>query len=148
MEHVTLSWAIIQQDITNLARKITDANKQYEIIVAVTRGGLVPSVVLAHKLKVRAIDTIDLRSYADDHTQEKTVQVARTCHEITRTLEGSKTLIVDDLVDSGNTIACVREILPKADVAVIYARSNKIDVVDFYAREKPNDSWLIFPWEM
>jgi xanthine phosphoribosyltransferase len=147
VDQITIPWSVFQQDVVNLAQQIENSNKRYEVIVAITRGGLVPSVILAHKLKIRAIDTIDLRSYSDEHEQDDTVRIVRACDYVLIHRKGKGVLIVDDLIDTGNTIEAARKMLPEADVAVVYARSNKIDSVDYYGRAKPNDTWLVFPFE-
>ncbi len=62
--------------------------------------------------------------------------------------DGAGWLVIDDLVDSGTTMRIVRAILPKAHVAVLYAKPAGRPLADSFVDEFPQDSWIDFPWEM
>ena len=63
-------------------------------------------------------------------------------------IKGKKLLVVDDVADSGRTLALVLELLRKhgaeAQSAVIYAKSASIIDPDFVW--KRTDQWIVFPW--
>ena len=56
-------------------------------------------------------------------------------------------LIVDDLVDTGKTAKMVREMLPNAHFATIYAKPQGVPVIDTYVTEVSQDTWIYFPWD-
>ena len=56
--------------------------------------------------------------------------------------------MIDDLVDSGNTAAVVRKMLPKAHFATVYAKPKGRPQVDTFVTEVSQDTWIYFPWDM
>jgi xanthine phosphoribosyltransferase len=63
------------------------------------------------------------------------------------TKDGAGWLIVDDLVDTGVTAKVVREMLPKAHFATVYAKPAGRPMVDTYITEVSQDTWILFPWD-
>ena len=57
-------------------------------------------------------------------------------------------MVVDDLVDTGATAKVVREMLPKAHFATIYAKPLGRPLVDTFITEVSQDTWIYFPWDM
>ena len=136
-----VSWEELHRDAKALAWRLADKGP-WERIVAITRGGLVPAHIIARELDVRIIDTVCIASY-DDQTQRapnvlKSVQAG----------DGAGWLIVDDLVDTGQTGRIVRELLPKAHFATVYAKPAGRPVVDSFITEVSQDTWILFPWDM
>jgi xanthine phosphoribosyltransferase len=60
----------------------------------------------------------------------------------------ARILVVDDLVDTGATVKVVREFLPKAHVATVYAKPLGRPLVDTFVTEVSQDTWIYFPWDM
>ena len=60
---------------------------------------------------------------------------------------GKGVLIVDDLVDTGKTAKVVREILPEAHFATVYAKPMGRPMVDTFITEVSQDTWIYFPWD-
>jgi xanthine phosphoribosyltransferase len=61
---------------------------------------------------------------------------------------GRGVLIVDDLVDTGKTARVVREILPEAHFATVYAKPAGRPMVDTFITEVSQDTWIYLPWDM
>jgi xanthine phosphoribosyltransferase len=61
---------------------------------------------------------------------------------------GAGVLIVDDLVDTGATARVVREMLPKAHFATVYAKPAGRPLVDTFITEVSQDTWIYLPWDM
>ena len=61
---------------------------------------------------------------------------------------GGKILIVDDLVDTGATARVVREMLPGAHFATVYAKPKGREMVDTFITEVSQDTWIFFPWDL
>ena len=57
-------------------------------------------------------------------------------------------LVVDDLTDTGKTARVVREMLPNAHFATVYAKPAGVPVVDTFVTEVSQDTWIYFPWDM
>ena len=65
-----------------------------------------------------------------------------------RVLKAGGWLIIDDLVDTGDTARAVRKMLPKAHFATVYAKPAGRPLVDTYITEVSQDTWIFFPWDM
>jgi len=61
---------------------------------------------------------------------------------------GLGVLVIDDLVDSGKTLEVVRDLLPKAHYATVYAKPKGRPMVDTFITEVSQDTWIFFPWDM
>ena len=110
-------------------------------IIAITRGGLVPAAIVARELDLRLVDTLCVSSY-DDRTKGE----VRVLKGIVGDGEGF--LIIDDLVDTGHTARVVREMLPKAHFATVYAKPAGRPMVDTFVTEVSQDTWILFPWDI
>ncbi len=61
--------------------------------------------------------------------------------------DGEGWLIIDDLVDSGTTAKAVRNLMPKAHFATVYAKPAGKAQVDTFITEVSQDTWILFPWD-
>jgi adenine/guanine phosphoribosyltransferase-like PRPP-binding protein len=109
-------------------------------IIAITRGGLVPAAIIARELDIRLIDTICIASYAGRH--QGRIQVLKPA-----AADGDGWLLIDDLVDTGRTARTVRDMVPKAHFATIYAKPAGRPLVDTFMTEVSQDTWILFPWD-
>jgi xanthine phosphoribosyltransferase len=117
-------------------------------VIAITRGGLVPAAIVARELGVRIIDTVCIASY--DHTKQADLQVLKSISADTAKLGGGTgkgLLIVDDLVDTGKTGRLVRDMIPDAHFATVYAKPMGRPLVDTFITEVSQDTWIFFPWD-
>ena len=120
----------------------------FEGIVCVTRGGLVPAAIVARELGIRVIETVCVASY--DHTRQGPLQVLKGVAAQVAALgggDGKGVLIVDDLVDTGRTAKIVRDMLPAAHFATVYAKPMGRPLVDTFITEVSQDTWIFFPWD-
>jgi adenine/guanine phosphoribosyltransferase-like PRPP-binding protein len=108
----------------------------------VTRGGLVPAAIVARELGIRHIDTVCVTSYGDADRVPGSISVLKRIPG-----DGTGLLIVDDLVDTGETARVVRDMLPKAHFATVYAKPAGRPLVDTFVTEVSQDTWIVFPWE-
>jgi adenine/guanine phosphoribosyltransferase-like PRPP-binding protein len=108
----------------------------------VTRGGLVPAAIVARELDIRMVDTVCVRSYGEDRLPGGVEVLKRVAGD------GENMLIVDDLVDTGVTARIVREMLPRAHFATIYAKPAGRPMVDTFVTEVSQDTWILFPWDV
>jgi xanthine phosphoribosyltransferase len=112
-------------------------------IIAVTRGGLVPAHIVARELDVRLIDTIGISSYDNQRHREPEIVKPSVAAG-----DGRGWLVIDDLVDTGQTGKIVRQMLPNAHFATIYAKPLGRPLVDTFITEVSQDTWILFPWDM
>ena len=135
-----ISWDQLHRDARALSWRLHDKEAKWEKIIAVTRGGLVPAAVIARELSIHHIDTVCITSY-DWQRQGETSVLKRVEGN------GENCLIIDDLVDTGSTARVVREMLPKAYFATVYAKPAGKPLVDAYVTEVSQDTWILFPWD-
>jgi xanthine phosphoribosyltransferase len=142
-----VSWDQFHRDARALAWRLAGSGP-FEALVAITRGGLVPAAIIARELDLRVIETVCIASYRDDNTQGGLEVLKTIAPEIGRFGDGSRILIVDDLVDTGATAKLVREMMPKAHFATVYAKPLGRPLVDTFITEVSQDTWIYFPWDM
>lgn len=141
-----VSWDQFHRDARALAWRLSTAGP-FEAVVAITRGGLVPAAVVARELGIRVIETICVASY--DYDKQGTISILKTVSEkVVGSDKGAGVLIIDDLVDTGATARVVREILPKAHFATVYAKPLGRPLVDSFITEVSQDTWIYLPWDM
>lgn len=145
-----VSWDQFHRDARALAWRLSGQG-DFKAIVCITRGGLVPAAIISRELEIRIIETIGVASYHNYQGQGELKilkGVQRSVIEIGGGTDGEGVLIVDDLVDTGRTARVVRELLPKAHLATVYAKPMGRPLVDTFITEVSQDTWIYFPWDM
>lgn len=141
-----VSWDQFHRDARALAWRLSGTGG-FRALVCITRGGLVPAAIVSRELGIRMIETVCVASYHDYDTQGG-LQVLKTIADGLATGEGEGVLVVDDLVDTGKTVQIVREMLPKAHFATVYAKPLGRPLVDTFVTEVSQDTWIYFPWDL
>jgi len=114
-----ISWAEIMRCVKEMVPNLKKLD--FENIYAIPRGGLVAGVMLSHRLDIPLI--------------------------IDKSLIGGKTLLVDDIVDSGKEMKKWRARYPYLAFVSLYERYNSEIKPDLSGLEILHDYYLIFPWE-
>ncbi len=143
-----VSWDQFHRDARALAWRLASAGP-FKAIVCITRGGLVPAAIVARELDVRLIETVCVASYHDYKNQGDLTVLKGIADDVTGLApEGQGVLVVDDLTDTGKTAQIVRNMLPKAHFAAVYAKPAGRPVIDTFVTEVSQDTWIYFPWDM
>jgi len=142
-----VSWNQFHRDSRALAWRLTGLGP-FHAIIAITRGGLVPAAIVARELNIRVVESVSVKSY--DHQSQGEVRVIKAIAPelIAAANSGQRLLVVDDLVDTGATARIVREMLPGAHFATVYAKPKGRDMVDTFITEVSQDTWIFFPWDL
>ncbi|MBO5442932.1 MAG: xanthine phosphoribosyltransferase [Alphaproteobacteria bacterium] len=136
-----IKWDEFHNHAKELCEKIKQSG-EYNKIVAISRGGLIPAGILAYELDIRNSQAINISSYDEDKQRaDEDIEIFGNVGEV-----DEKTLIVDDLSDTGKTFRILRKIYPQAKYVAVYAKEKGRSVVDIYARSMP-DEWIVFPWD-
>ncbi|MEM9199937.1 MAG: xanthine phosphoribosyltransferase, partial [Pseudomonadota bacterium] len=113
-----VSWDQIHRDSRALAWRLDKQGPgpegAWSAVVAITRGGMAPAMIVARELDIRIVDTISVKSY--DHQSQLDAKVLKAPDAAT-VGDGTGVLIVDDLVDTGKTLELVRRLYPGAHCA-------------------------------
>lgn len=141
-----VSWDQFHRDARALAWRLSGQGP-FRAIVCITRGGLVPAAIVTREIGIRLIDTVCIASYHDYQNQGQ-LQVIKTITPELTADGGQGILVVDDLVDTGKTAKVVRDMLPKAHIATVYAKPQGRPLVDTFVTEVSQDTWIYFPWDM
>lgn len=120
-----VSWAEIDSLIEQLSDLVLKS-KKFSSITTLSRGGLVPSRLLADHLGIEKI-----------FVDEKVIP--------------ANSLVVDDIFDSGKTfhrIISKSEDSSKLLYATLFARrGKKLPSQLIYAKETDDDGYVVFPWD-
>lgn len=155
---VNLTWNDINEAITELARKVEVFNYSLDGVIAIARGGLVPATLIAGKLGIRRIKSIQIQKYVD----QKIVSEPKLLDNLSD-IEDGIWLIVDDITGSGDTFAKVCEELSKVRTkqkifiySSIYIAKGFLPTLPeinvtrtpfLYGYRLNENFWLNFPWE-
>ena len=152
-----ISWKEFNGHVANLARNITNSGWLPERIVGISRGGLTAAVMLSHYFNVPMV-TLDVSLRDSDIGPETNCWIPEDI------AAGKRTLIVDDINDTGATINWIKQdwesIIAGAELkwgdtvrlAMLFDNlGSKADIqVDYVSEEidKENDPiWIVFPYE-
>jgi len=144
-----VSWDQLHRDARALAWRLQGLGPDdgaWRAVVAITRGGMAPAMIVSRELDIRVVDTISVKSY-DRQTQAEAIVIKSPNPDIMGD-GGEGVLVVDDLVDTGRTLELVRAMYPKAHFATVYAKPKGRPMVETYITEVSQDTWIFFPWDM
>ncbi|MDP7150579.1 MAG: xanthine phosphoribosyltransferase [Paracoccaceae bacterium] len=148
-----VSWDQLHRDARALAWRLDGNgpdNGAWKAVVAITRGGMAPAMIIARELDVRKVDTISVKSYhsgGGKADQRREAEVLKS-PDTEMMGDGEGILVIDDLVDSGKTLELVRSLYPKAHFACVYAKPEGEKQADTYITSVSQDTWIFFPWDM
>ena len=142
-EKYVVSWDMFQMHARKLSERLLPAS-QWKGIIAVSRGGLFPAAVLARELGIRHIETVCIASY-HDHNNQGELQVL---HAAQVPDGGEGFIVVDDLVDTGNTARAIRQMYPNAKFVTVFAKPAGAELVDDYVIDIPQNTWIEQPWDL
>ena len=141
-EKYVVTWDMFHMHARKLSERLLPAS-QWKGIVAVSRGGLFPAAVLARELGIRHVETVCIASY--NHDKQGELQVL---HGAQLDNGGEGFIVIDDLVDTGNTARAIREMYPNARFVTVFAKPAGAELVDDYVVDIPQNTWIEQPWDM
>lgn len=143
-----INWALIYTGLQRIREQMITNNWSPDVIVGINRGGCIPAILLSHKLNVPHLP-IDVR--LRDHTKLNKPDLS-LLYELMR--KDKKTLIVDDINDTGDTLQFIWDVMEDRDLikyATIYNNEpssfDKVDYSAYNINKDKNPAWLVFPWE-
>ncbi|HUI24386.1 MAG TPA: phosphoribosyltransferase [Nitrososphaerales archaeon] len=145
-EYKYVSWPEYGNLAEALAEKVRSSGKLFDLVIGIARGGMPVAMVVSDRLDVR-IDFINVKSYVGISERG----IPRILSTLTEEVSGKRVLVVDDLVDQGDTIQVVKEYLSEQgprllEVAVLFKKPwTKIEP-DYYLEVV--DRWVVFPFEL
>ena len=153
------NWNTITSMTMKIASQIRKSNWRPDYVVGLTRGGLIPAVLLSHELDIPC-ETLKV-ALRDGDENESNYWMAEDAHE------GKNILIIDDINDTGDTLLWIQEDWRNAHypgndrwdsiwgdnvrVAVLHNNApSKFVNVTYVASEinkNKDPQWIVYPWE-
>ena len=147
-ERDIVTWEELDRLVAGLAERLRDS--AFDVMLAITRGGLVPAGMLAYRLRIRNILIAAVEYY--DERGKPGPKPTFLQFPADPLLRGQRILVVDEVWDSGTTIHAVTQRILQAGgipttVVLHYkpARSVVPGVPDLYA--VTTDAWVVYPFK-
>src|SRR4051795_7797553 len=142
-----LTWPLFGESTRELAQTIADSRFRPDIVLAVARGGLTVAGALAYALAVKNCFAMNVEFYTGvDERLEMPVMLPPMLDLVD--IRGLRVLVADDVADTGQTLALVRNVIAEhvseARCAVLYQKPRS--VIDAEYVWKMTDRWINFPW--
>ena len=135
-----VAWRSIERAVDKVVELVHARRFTPSTIIALGRGGLAPAAMIAHRLEVRTVHAWPIR--LSDGQQVDTIHAAAPpAVPFTEPV-----LLVDDLIDTGATVAFARGVYSRAKVAVLFQKPSRV-TADFFGFRSDGAEWLRFPWE-
>jgi hypoxanthine phosphoribosyltransferase len=140
-----VSWTEYGKLVEKLAKKIFASGTSYDLVVGIARGGIPVAMVISDRLGTK-VDIVNVKSYTGIAERLK----PKILSTLTEHITAKSLLLVDDLVDGGDTMETVTEFLGletpmKVTTAVIFKKPWSKFEPDFFVETV--DEWVVFPWE-
>jgi len=142
-----VDWAGFYHLCLELVDRVLTSGKKFDVIVGISRGGLVPARILSDELENPNVVIVRVEYYTDIYKvrpEPRVVQVPDL------ELAGKDVLLVDDVADSGRSLESVSKLLKhegakSLSIATVFYKPWSLVVPDFYVRT--TDRWIVFPHE-
>lgn len=141
------TWNQIYEMLLCQAQKIKTQNYKPDLIIAIARGGVVPARILSDLLETPNLSFIQIEFYTNINQTLKEPTLKQT---LTTNVTGKKTLLIDDIADTGKSLKLAKTHLQQQGAieiktATLYQKNQSITIPDFY--EKQTTNWVVFPWD-
>lgn len=150
MEKVFISWERYLESIKKIELDLKKLNKGYDLVIGLSRGGMIPGVILSHRLNVSKVYSFGIRSY-DEAKEQKDFEIYQEFHF--KNYKHERILVCDDLVDKEKTLRHTKSILeemaPNAEIdyVTIFTKSMIPDFLTTYGESFKQTDWVVFPYD-
>lgn len=142
-----LTWDAFGVAGRQLAQQVLDSGYETDIVVAIARGGMLLAGSISYALGVKSCGALNVEFYTGVDTRlQEPVILPPMLDEAS--LVGKRILLVDDVSDSGRTLALVVQLLTASGAevrtAVLYTKPKTVHQPEYTWRR--TDRWITFPW--
>ena len=144
-----LQWTDFAAASRELATQVRGSGFHPDVVIAIARGGLLLAGAVSYALGTKNCGSINVEFYTgiDERLPEPVLSAPMLDAPA---LAGKRVLLVDDVSDSGHTLALVLRLLGETALevltATLYTKPRTVLVPDFTWRE--TDKWIVFPWSV
>ncbi len=148
MKYLILSWQDVYNLTLQLSERVVDSGFKPDVIVGIARGGWIPARILSDVLYVSPMWNVRIEYYSALGVSGKEPKITQP---LSVPLEDSSVLLVDEVADTGDSLAHAIEHVKSHDVAelktaVLHLKSGCCVMPDYYMQLV--DAWTVYPWEM
>ena len=146
-EREVLDWSTFGDACRELTQQVVDSGYEPDIVLSITRGGLLPAGAIAYALdnKNLHISNVEFYTGVNERLPEP---VFLPPLPATNYMDGQRVLIIDDVADTGETLRMVRDFCDRyaaeSRTAVLYEKPRSVIACDYVW--KRTDQWISFPW--
>jgi hypothetical protein len=141
------SWEDMYESLLELARRIRKAGFRPDIVVGVARGGWPVARVMSDLLENPEVANVKAEFYVGVAEAKKEPVITQP---VSTSVKQRKVLVVDDVADTGKSLALVKKHLEEQGavdikIATIYYKPWSLLKPDWFERQ--TERWIVFPWE-
>lgn len=147
-----VSWKNIEDWVSKVQEKMEFENYRPEIIIGLSRGGLVPARILSDYLQLKDLYAVKTEHWGITATPDGQAKITQG---LPINIAGKNVLIVDDITDTGQSLSLAYEYIKSFNprilkTATLLHITRSSFIPDFYAEEvqENNWTWFIFPWNV
>ena len=142
-----MEWSEVGLAARTLAERILDDDYRPDMLLSIARGGLVVGGALAYALDVKNTFTMNVEFYVGVDERLPVPMILPPVPELVD-LDEARVLVVDDVADTGRTLALVKDFcagsVGETRVAVLYEKPRSVVRCEYVWRR--TDRWIDFPW--
>jgi len=139
------TWHDIYQRCENIVKELKQKYADimdYEI-VGISRGGLVPAVIISNLLGIRKVYSLGLKTYKEQEKDNAEI------YQVPYLANNNKILLIDDISDTGESFIIVKKLYSHKQLVTVsvYMKEKTKFVPDIVSESVDNNTWIVFPWE-
>jgi hypoxanthine phosphoribosyltransferase len=146
-EREVMSWDDLGRAARELAGMVVEDDYRPDMLLPIARGGLAVGGALAYALDVKNTFTMNVEFYVGVDERLPVPMILPPVPELVD-LDEARVLVVDDVADTGRTLALVQDFcagsVGETRVAVLYEKPRSIVRCEYVWRR--TDRWIDFPW--
>jgi len=141
--HHAMSWSDVERACGELVTEIKATNPALDTIIAVAKGGVIPASLVWQVFPDLQFKIVRISSYTREGKKKPKIQ---DIHKLAY-YNSPKTLVIDDICDSGDTFRALKKYLPDARYSAMLLRAQCTFHVDFIGMSIAKNVWVDFPWK-
>jgi len=148
MNFIHLTWKDIEDKCDAIVTQIKDRHMQFNVIISIGRGGMIPARILSDRLNIRDVYLYNIKLYKGINVRNTKPTVESFNHNI----EKKSVLLIDDILDSGITLEkAYSEMTSKrperVTTATLFCKDFAVTKPTFFSTLCKKEDWIVFPWE-
>jgi hypoxanthine phosphoribosyltransferase len=147
-----VSWAEVEAWVDKIIHTMDRAGFAPDIVIGMSRGGIVPSRLICDHLVVKNLFTVKTEHWGLTATPDGKARLAQA---LNTDITGRSVLIVDDITDTGQSLILARDHISSLGPgelrsATLLHITHSLITPDYFAKEvaKEEWTWFIFPWNI